>query len=240
MITLMGAKDRYSQNLETLQVYSLFSFSNFYDPENLCFGDIFVFKDFLTRPGHGFGMHPHEDFEIILIHLQGETLYQDCLGAETLSPAGTVHRISAGTGQAHQISNISSDTSRYVSIWMRPKIEGLAPSHASRQFDSRCWENKLFTLVSDTPPPLLDEHSNCLAFNGRGAIGRCALAEGAALGIPLPEDTSSLLYVLYGELLLNEEAMGAGDHARISAESEIQVQGSPRADFLIITTPERT
>jgi len=239
MITLTRAKDRYFQSLETMQVYSLFSFSNYYDPENLCFGDIFVFKDFLTNPGHGFGMHPHEDFEIILIQLQGEMLYQDSLGSEILSPAGMVHRISAGTGQAHKISNASDEISRYVSIWMRPKIEGLAPSHASRQFDPRCWEDKLFTLVSDTPSPLLDERSNCLAFNGRGTIGRCELGDGTALEIPLPEDGISLLYVLDGALLLNEEAMGAGDHARISAEHGIQVQGRPGADFLLISTPER-
>lgn len=240
MITIMKAKDRYFQDLGSLRVHSLFSFSNHYEPENLCFGDIFVFKDYLTKPGHGFGMHPHEDFEVILIYLQGEMLFQECSGTEVPSPPGMVHRITAGTGHAHKIINVGEEVSRYISIWMRPKMEGLAPSHACRHFEPQCWENKLFTLVSDTPPPLFDERNGCLVFNGRGAVSRCELADGASLTLSLPEDGSSLLYILYGELLLNEETMAAGDHARISAEKEILVQGSPRADFILVTTPEHS
>ena len=239
MITVVKAKDRYFQDLKTMQVHSLFSFSNHYEPENLYFGDIFVFKDYLTKPGYGFGMHPHEDFEVTLVYLQGKMFFQDCTGADVPSPPGMVHRITAGTGHAHKITNVGDDVSRYISIWMLPKLEGLAPSHSCRQFDPQCWKNKVFTLVSDTPPPLFDDRNNCLVFNGRGSINRCELDKATALDIPLPEDSSSLLYVLDGELLLNEEALNAGDHARISATREIQVQGSPLADFILITTTER-
>lgn len=237
MITITKAHKRYFHDIGTMQIHSLFSFSDIYDSENLCFGDIFVFKDYLTRPGHGFGMHPHEDFEIILIYLTGETLYQDSLGNDILSSAGRVHHISAGTGHAHKITNAGTEACRYVSIWMRPKLEGLAPSHNSRQFDPQSWQNKLFLLISDSLPPVLDEENNGLAFNGRGAIYRCELGA-KPLTVFLGENKLALLYVLDGDILLNEESLVAGDHARMIAEKEFCVQGTPCGDFLLITTPE--
>jgi len=48
-----------------------FSFANYYNPEKVHFGKLRVLNDDIVAPSKGFGMHPHEDMEIITIPLSG-------------------------------------------------------------------------------------------------------------------------------------------------------------------------
>ena len=57
-----------------------FSFAGWYNPELIHFGMLRVLNDDIVSPGMGFGMHPHENMEIITIVLSGELEHKDTMG----------------------------------------------------------------------------------------------------------------------------------------------------------------
>ena len=54
MIEIIKAKDRHFNDFQWLQTYWLFSFSRYYDPNNIQFGALRVFNDDVVDPGTGF------------------------------------------------------------------------------------------------------------------------------------------------------------------------------------------
>ena len=65
MIKKIPASKRYISDFGWLRSYWLFSFDNYFDPENKQFGSIRVFNDDIVIAGKGFGMHSHRDMEIV-------------------------------------------------------------------------------------------------------------------------------------------------------------------------------
>ena len=53
MIHVIRADDRHFTNFGWLQTYWLFSFSEYYDPENIQFGALRVFNDDVVAPHSG-------------------------------------------------------------------------------------------------------------------------------------------------------------------------------------------
>ncbi len=55
---IIKAADRHFSDFGWLQTYWLFSFSNFYDPQNIQLGALRVFNDDIVEPDGGFATHP--------------------------------------------------------------------------------------------------------------------------------------------------------------------------------------
>ncbi|HRW62944.1 MAG TPA: pirin family protein, partial [Bacteroidales bacterium] len=55
-----------------LETYHSFSFADYYDRERIHFGALRVLNDDIVAGGQGFGMHPHDNMEIITIPLEGD------------------------------------------------------------------------------------------------------------------------------------------------------------------------
>lgn len=63
MIQIFPAEKRYIQRMGWLDVYSVFSCNNYFDPWNTHFANLIAFNEYVMQPGFGFNMHPHEDIE---------------------------------------------------------------------------------------------------------------------------------------------------------------------------------
>src|SRR5437868_14794600 len=107
MITLRPAEARGRTALDWLDSRHTFSFSDYYDPEQMGFRSLRVINDDRVGPGGGFGRHPHRDMEIITYVLSGALEHQDSLGTREVIRAGEVQRMSAGTGIVHAEYNAS-------------------------------------------------------------------------------------------------------------------------------------
>ncbi len=126
MIDIIKADQRHFSDFGWLQTYWLFSFSSYFDPQNIRFGSLRVFNDDVVNPGTGFPTHPHEEMEIITIVLEGEMTHQDSMGNKTVIKAGDVQRMSAGTGLTHSEYNLAEKPVHFYQIWIsaRPKRPG--------------------------------------------------------------------------------------------------------------------
>lgn len=81
MLVRIPAKDRFHATDSSLDTFHLFSFGNYSDPANNSFNSLRVFNDDTVFPGAGFPLHPHRDYEILTIVLDGELTHANSSGS---------------------------------------------------------------------------------------------------------------------------------------------------------------
>jgi len=133
-----------------LQAKHSFSFANYYNPDRIHFGMLRVLNDDIIDPGKGFGMHPHNDMEIITIPLRGSLEHKDNMGNGSVITAGEVQVMSAGTGIMHSEFNPSPDKDiNLFQIWIFPAEKGVNPRYDQKVFDQDSYKNTIVRLVDN-------------------------------------------------------------------------------------------
>ena len=126
-----------------------FSFANYYNPEKVHFGKLRVLNDDIVAPSKGFGMHPHEDMEIITIPLSGALKHSDNMGNEGVITTGEVQVMSAGSGVLHSEFNASdSEQVSLFQIWVFTDKKGHEPRYDQKKFNPKERKNKWQLLIS--------------------------------------------------------------------------------------------
>ncbi|WP_332606154.1 pirin family protein [Acinetobacter sp. ESBL14] len=107
-----------------------FSFANYQDPERMNFGVLRVINDDHVEPGHGFGVHGHDNMEIISIPLEGQLKHADSIGNEGVIHKGEIQVMSAGTGVRHSEMNGSDQLPvKFLQIWIFPRERNVTPRY---------------------------------------------------------------------------------------------------------------
>lgn len=147
--TTYPATERGHANHGWLKTWHSFSFSSYYDPEKVHFGALRVLNDDYVAAGMGFGLHPHDNMEIITIILSGELEHQDSMGNKGIIHEGEVQVMSAGTGIRHSEYNPSSkDEVNLLQIWVFPKERDIEPRYDQKSFTDAMKPNELVTLIA--------------------------------------------------------------------------------------------
>ena len=132
-----------------LDTYHTFSFANYYDPERTRFGMLRVLNDDTVAPGKGFGMHPHDNMEIITIPLEGALEHKDSMGNTSVITAGEIQVMSAGTGIYHSEYNSNSDREvSFLQIWVFPNRKDVEPRYDQISIPELEKEDAFYQLVS--------------------------------------------------------------------------------------------
>ena len=71
------SSERFHSQLEWLDSWHSFAFANHHSPDWLGFGPLRVINDDTIAAGHGFGMHPHRDMEIVTVVVDGQITHRD-------------------------------------------------------------------------------------------------------------------------------------------------------------------
>jgi len=234
MINVTRREDTHYTDYEWIQYYSLFSFLNYFDSDNVSFGILAIFNEYTILPGHGFPTHPHQDMELIYIVLEGQMTHKDSLGNENILYPGDVHRISAGSGLARSAYNNSTDPLRYITIWLPPVMAKLAPSQEIKHFDRQLYTNKFFPVVSESLSGQLNPESP-VRFNSLGTIYRAYFSELRKFSFT-SQHTHQLLFVISGSIDLNGIVIKAGGHARVENES-MTVTPLEKSEIILVDIP---
>ena len=206
-----------------------FSFGSYYNPERMGFGNLRVINDDRIEAGHGFGMHPHRDMEIITYVRQGEIRHRDNMGNDGVTKAGDVQVMSAGTGVAHaEHAGDAEDTVLYQ-IWIEPKELNVAPRWKAAQFPHDPVEGGLKLLVSGRP-----EHAGkgALFIHQEAAIYGGRMKAGTTLNHPV--SPQAYLLVSEGEVTVNGVKLQAGDGAEIENVSSLKLFAGVESEVLVI------
>jgi quercetin 2,3-dioxygenase len=134
--------------------HSSFNFND-YQNGRAGFGTMRVFGDeVFSGTGCGYNMHPHHDFVICAVVLQGELTHVNTVGFVDQLRAGDYYVFSAGSGGKHSELNLRSDDMNAIYLWFLPNQLYLPPSYHREHFDAQAGRNKLVTLVGDADDAL--------------------------------------------------------------------------------------
>jgi quercetin 2,3-dioxygenase len=221
MITIRPAHERGSVNLGWLDSRHTFSFGNYYDPNHTNFGPLRVINEDKVQPGQGFGTHGHKDMEIVTYVLSGELEHKDSLGNGSRMRPGDVQRMSAGTGIMHSEFNPSTEQPVHLlQIWLLPGQQGLAPSYEQTAFADDEKRDRLRLVGSS------DGRDGSVTIHQDVALYAASLQPGVSIDHTLQPHRGAWIQVASGTILVNGQALSAGDGAAIAKEETLQIQGT--------------
>lgn len=132
-----------------LKAHHSFSFANYYDAERMHFGVLRVLNDDTISGGKGFGMHPHENMEIITIPLDGDLVHKDNMGNTSVIRQGDVQVMSAGSGIFHSEYNYNADKDLSLfQIWLFPNKKDVEPRYDQISIREIAKENEFYQILS--------------------------------------------------------------------------------------------
>lgn len=227
MITKIEAKERYLANHGWLSSYHLFSFAEYYDPNNMNFGVLRVFNDDRIDGESGFGMHGHRDMEIVTIMLEGELTHEDTMGNKKSMKKGEVQYMSAGTGVMHSEMNLAQENVHLYQIWLLPKKNGLTPAYDQKNFSGSS-KNELIPVVSDVPT------GDAITIQANATIYKGDFEKGTSYSYKIQEGRGIFIYITEGVLEINDIMLTTGDQARIENETSIILKSTQATKFVLI------
>ncbi|THA33176.1 pirin family protein [Streptomyces sp. A1277] len=217
MISVHRAGDRFQGGDEAAGISSRhsFSFGTFYDPDNLRFGPILACNEERLAPGAGFEEHPHSHTEIVTWVVEGELTHRDTAGHATVVRAGDVQHLSAASGVRHVERNDGGSPLTFLQMWLAPLEPGGEPSYTT------------VPGIADSTPYALPEAGAMLHVRRLTAGGRAAV----------PDAPRVYVHVVRGEVRIGGAELAAGDAARITGETGLELVAAGRAEVLVWELP---
>lgn len=210
-----------------------FSFAHWYEPSRMGFGVLRVLNDDVIDPDSGFGMHPHDNMEIITIVTEGAVTHEDSMGNRYEIPAGDVQVMSAGTGVFHSEFNHSGDQPlKLFQVWIHPKKQNVSPRYAQRSFGA-IPKDSLELLVGP------DEASvDRLWIYQDAYVYRGSLSQGGSVEYTLHDHThGAYIFVTQGKVKAESEELSERDAFGIWNTEAVRVTGVEESQFLVFEVP---
>jgi redox-sensitive bicupin YhaK (pirin superfamily) len=166
--------------------------------------------------------------EIISYVLDGELAHKDSMGTGSVIRPGDVQRMSAGTGVLHSEMNPSpTQPVHFLQIWILPAQRGIRPSYEQKRFEDAEKRGRLRLVASS------DGRDGSITVNQDADLYAGLFAAGEGTHVDLRPGRHAWVQVARGELLLNNEPLGAGDGAAVSDEAALTLNARSDAEVLV-------
>ena len=207
-----------------------YSFDSYSDPEYTSFGTLRVFNDDRLVPGAIWPLHPHRDIEGLTYVVEGSFRHQDDVGgAPGPLPAGSVQRMTLGSGAWHSEQNASeTEPMRFIQIWILPAERGLAPGVEQKVFTEQDRTDRLLRVISGDAGDAVLVHQDAHVFVSH-------LNAGARVEHPLRPARGAYLYVIEGDVEVNGARMVTGSAAQITDEPDgIAIVAAGTSELILV------
>jgi redox-sensitive bicupin YhaK (pirin superfamily) len=206
-----------------------YSFDSYRDPEYVSFGTLRVFNDDRLVPGAVWPMHPHRDIEGLTYVVEGSFRHEDDVGGDPGPlPAGSVQRMTLGSGARHSEQNASeTEGMRFIQMWIMPAEQGLPPGVEQKVFTATDRTDTLLQVISGDDGGAVLVHQDAHVFVSR-------LTAGAAVNHDLPAGRGVYLYVIEGDVSVNGERMQTGAAAQITDEATVAIEAAADSELILV------
>lgn len=230
---LHKAATRGDANQGWLHSKHTFSFANYYNPERMHFGVLRVLNDDVVAGGMGFGMHPHDNMEIISIPLEGDLEHKDSMGNTAVIKSGDVQVMSAGTGIRHSEYNKNTNEAvKFLQIWVFPNKRNVQPRYDQITLNVADRKNKLQQIVS----PNQDDEGVWIHQNAWFHLGE--LDKGVALNYDFKSKENGLyVFVLKGKITVAGQELENRDGFGIWDVSSVDITAVSDSEVLLMEVP---
>lgn len=216
-----------------LNAYHSFSFANWFNPDKVQFGVLRVLNDDTVAPGMGFGMHPHDNMEIITIPLEGDLAHKDSMGnAETIK-FGDVQVMSAGTGIRHSEFNPNADRrTKLLQIWLFPNKKNVTPRYQQITLDVNDRRNKLQQILS----PNAEDEGVWIHQEAWFSMGKLDQGFTTEYNVKRKEN-GVYAFVISGKVTINGYALDTKDALGVWDTEKLDIQVDENAELLLMDIP---
>ena len=230
---LQKANERGTADHGWLKAKHSFSFASYFHPEKMNFGALRVLNDDIIAGGMGFGMHPHDNMEIITIPLEGALEHKDSIGNIGHIEAGDVQVMSAGTGIRHSEYNKNKDKFlKLFQIWIMPNVRNVPPRYDQISLNLEERHNKLQQIIS----PNKNEDGIWIHQNAWIHIAKFDANLQTQYTLK-SKDNGIYLLNISGEIGVLDQLLESRDAIAITNKEEIEIKAITDAEFLIIEVP---
>lgn len=231
MIELRKAEDRGHASHGWLNSHHTFSFAEYHDPAEMGWGVLRVINDDTVAPGQGFGEHGHRDMEIVSYVLDGALEHRDSMGTGSVIRPGDVQLMSAGTGVRHsEFNHSAAEDVHFLQIWIIPKFTGVRPNYQEKRFDESDKRGALRLVVSP------DGRDGSLKIMQDATI-HAGLLDGEERIEHRLAGRRGYLHVARGTLVVNGQAVSAGDGVKLADEPLLTLTDGDKAEVLVFDLP---
>ncbi len=231
-IVRIPAETRGLTKLDWLTSHHSFSFGDYYDPKKMGFGKLRVLNEDTVAPRKGFGMHFHDNMEIITFVLKGSLEHKDSTGGEGILKAGQMQRMTAGKGIQHSEFNPSkSEAAHFLQIWIVPESQGLEPEYEQKEFAALLKPGKLSLLVSP------QKKDNGLFIHQNAQFSMARMEKGMYSTYTISSEADGVhAFLIEGQMKINEESLLSGDAAAVTKEKQFSFTAVQTSLILFIQT----
>lgn len=215
-----------------LDTHYTFSFSNYNNPKRMHFGVLRVLNDDIIAPGKGFGMHPHQNMEIVTIPLNGELEHKDNLGNLSIIKSGDIQVMSAGAGVVHSERNNSIDHPLSIlQIWLFPTKKQVSPRHDHQVLDQN---------IKNSFNPILTPHKDdslvWICQNAWFYWSEFDKDFSKTYSVKLPEN-GLYVFVVEGNAIVENQSLGRRDGFGIWDCEKINITATKNSKILLMDVP---
>jgi redox-sensitive bicupin YhaK (pirin superfamily) len=232
-VTLHKADTRGEANHGWLHAKHTFSFAGYQNRERMHFGVIRVLNDDCIAGGMGFGMHPHDNMEIITIPLEGEIEHRDNMGNIGRIKRGDIQVMSAGTGVEHSEYNASkTDDLKLLQIWLFPNKNNVTPRYAQLTLNAGDNTNKFQQILS----PNADDEGVWIHQDAWFSLGK--LDADVSINYDLKKEGNGIyVFVISGSVTVLTHVLQDRDGLGVWNEPNIIITTNSAAEVLIMDVP---
>jgi hypothetical protein len=210
-----------------------FSFASYHDPSKVHFGLLRVLNDDIVAPGMGFGMHPHDNMEIVTIPLRGALEHRDSMGNIGVIKPNEIQAMSAGSGLMHSEYNHSkTEEVNLLQIWVFPKERNIKPRYDQKVFTEEDKTGKFKTIVAP-------ERSDDVMWINQDAyfsIGKLKAGTKTEYTIR-HKGNGAYVFVIEGNALIAEKELNKRDAIGVWDTDKFSVDVKADAEILVIEVP---
>ena len=209
-----------------------FSFDRYSDPEYERFGAMRVFNDDRLTPGSIWPLHSHRDVEGLTYVVEGSFGHVDDVGgAFGPLPAGSVQRMTLGSGALHSEQNASdSKPMRFIQIWILPDTAGLPPGVEQRVFTREDRTNRLLRVIGPEGGDVVRVHQDA-------AVYIASLAPGIEVGHSIGQDRGVYVNLIEGAATFDGQDVSTGDAAEVTDQPEVRIQARQQSELILVDVP---
>jgi quercetin 2,3-dioxygenase len=209
-----------------------FSFDQYRDPANDGFGAMRVFNDDRLVPGAVWPLHPHRDIEGLTYVVEGTFGHQDDVGGPFGPlPAGSVQRMTLGSGARHSEQNASQDEPmRFIQIWILPDTAGLDPQVEQRAFTLEDRTDRLLKVIGPEGGDVVTVHQDA-------AVHVARLTSGVEVTHSIADGRGVYVYLIDGAATFDEEGVVTGDAAKVTHQPELRIRASAPSELILVDVP---
>jgi redox-sensitive bicupin YhaK (pirin superfamily) len=213
-----------------LQAKHHFAIGPYGNPAHKAVGNLIVLNDDEIAPHTGFGLHYHENVEIVSYLREGTVTHRDDQGNIGKTHAGDVQVMSAGTGIRHSEENEEDFPIRLFQIWLKPTAAGGIPQWGNKPFPKADRAGAFVPLASGR------NAEGALPIRTDAEVYGALLQAGARASFSFRKGDAGYLVPATGEVEVGMVKVGAREGLVIENEKMVAINALRDSELILVVT----